>query len=97
MKNGTVEISASGADFSVATIDATAGEPFAVRFTNNDPVNHNVAVYTREGGELIVRGALINGPGATTEIQVPSLEPGTYFFRCDAHADHMKGALVAGD
>lgn len=92
-----VEVAATGADFDVSTIEAKAGQPFTVRFTNNDPVSHDFAVYTDEGGDLIVRSDLIKGPGATTEVQVPALEPGTYFFRCGPHADHMTGALVVGD
>ena len=92
--DGRIDVAANGADFDVSTIEAKAGEPFTVRFTNNDPVSHDFAVYTREGGDLIVRSDLIKGPGATTEVQVPALEPGTYFFRCDPHADHMKGTLV---
>lgn len=94
--NGVVEISAMGSDFSASTIGARTGEPFTVRFTNHDPVSHNFAVYTGEGGDLIVRGDLIQGPDASTEVHVPALDAGTYFFRCDVHADHMKGALVVG-
>lgn len=95
--DGRVDVAATGADFDVTAIEAKAGKPFTVRFTNNDPVSHDFAVYTREGGDLIVRSELVKGPGATTEVRVPALEPGTYFFRCDPHADHMKGALVVGD
>ncbi len=81
----------------VARIEAKAGEGFTVRFTNRDPIGHDFAVYTSEGGDLIVRGELITGPDARTEILVPALDRGTYFFRCDPHADHMKGTLVVGD
>jgi plastocyanin len=94
VSGGVVEISATGADFSVSTITAKAGEPFTARFTNHDPVAHDFALFTREGGELIVRSELITGPNATTEVKVPALDAGTYFFHCDPHADHMKGSLV---
>jgi plastocyanin len=74
-----------------------AGQSFTIRFTNNDPITHDFAVYTHEGGDLIARSDLITGPGATSDILVPALQAGTYFFRCDPHADHMEGVLLVRD
>lgn len=91
--DGEVAITADDLVFDLATINATAGEGFTITLTNNESQPHNVAVYTEEGGELIVAGEVITGPDATTQIVVPALEAGTYYFRCDVHPE-MKGSIV---
>ena len=91
--NGTVEVTADNLAFDVSTIQAPAGEPFTISFTNAEAEPHNIAVYTEQGGELIVRGDIISGPDATAEYQVPALEPGEYFFDCSVHPE-MTGTIV---
>ena len=56
---------------------------------------HNVAVYSEAdgGGDEIVIGDIITGPDVTTQVVVPALEPGTYYFRCDVHPE-MEGTIV---
>jgi plastocyanin len=93
VENGTVAISANELEFDVATIEATAGEAFTITFTNMESQPHNVAVYTAEGGDEIIVGEIITGPNATNEVQVPALDAGTYYFRCDVHPE-MEGQLV---
>lgn len=93
VENGTVAVSADNLEFDVSTIEAPAGEAFTIVFTNNESQPHNVAVYREEGGEEIVIGEIITGPGATTETEVPALEAGTYYFRCDVHPE-MEGEVV---
>lgn len=90
---GVVEISADDLAFSAGVIEAPAGEPFIIRFTNEEGTQHNISVYTEEGGETIVLGAVI-GEGETDEVQVPALEAGEYFFVCDVHREEMTGTLV---
>ena len=46
-----------------------------------------------EGGEAIAIGDIIN-EGEIDEIEVPALEPGTYFFVCDVHPVEMTGHVV---
>jgi plastocyanin len=67
-------------------LDAPAGEPFTIRFLNEDPgVQHNVAIYTDDSAtESLFVGDLIAGTDAVT-YGVPALEPGSYYFRCDVH------------
>jgi plastocyanin len=91
--DGDVAISADDLVFDLSTINATAGEGFTITLTNNESQPHNVAVYTEEGGEQIVVGEIITGPDATTQIVVPALEAGTYYFRCDVHPE-MEGSIV---
>jgi plastocyanin len=93
VENGTVAVSSDNLEFNVSTIEAPAGEAFTIVLTNEESQPHNVAVYREEGGEQIVIGEIITGPGATTETQVPALEAGTYYFRCDVHPE-MEGEVV---
>ena len=90
--DGVVELSAADLAFDANVIQATAGEAFTISFANNDTAPHNVAIYTEEGGEEIVKGEVIDG-GATIQVEVPAQEAGEYYFVCDVHPD-MNGALV---
>ncbi|MDQ3689507.1 MAG: cupredoxin domain-containing protein [Chloroflexota bacterium] len=90
---GAVELSADDLAFDANVIQATAGEAFTITFTNNEAAQHNISVYTEEGGEEIVIGDVI-GEGETVEVQVPALDAGEYFFVCDIHPDIMMGSVV---
>lgn len=90
--DGVVELSAADLAFDASVIQPPAGEPFTIRFTNNDTAPHNLAIDAQEGGDEIVTGDIIS-QGQTAEIQVPALDPGEYFFVCDLHPD-MNGTIV---
>jgi plastocyanin len=90
--DGVAELSAANLVFDATVIQAPAGEPFIIRFTNDDTAPHNVSVFVQEGGDEIVIGDIIDG-GQATDTAVPALEPGTYYFQCDLHPD-MKGTVV---
>lgn len=91
--NGAVEITADDLVFNASVIEAPAGEAFTVTLVNNESQPHNFAVYTEEGGDLIVQGEVINGPDQV-EVEVPALEAGEYFFVCDIHPADMTGTIV---
>lgn len=91
--NGAVAISSVDLEFDLSTIEAPAGEAFTITYTNMESQPHNVAVYTAEGGDEIAVGEIITGPNVTTQLAVPALEAGTYYFRCDVHPD-MEGEVV---
>jgi plastocyanin/uncharacterized membrane protein len=76
-------------------LEAPAGQPFVMRFVNDDPgVQHNVAIYTDESAtESLFIGDLILGSG-TGRYAVPAIDPGEYYFRCDVHPQ-MDGTLEA--
>lgn len=78
-----------------STVRAPAGRPFEIRFANLDAgTPHNVAIYTDESAsEDWFSGDLVDGP-ATVTYEVPALEGGAYFFRCDVHPQ-MNGTLEA--
>jgi plastocyanin len=89
-----VTITANQLAFDTATVSLEAGEARTIRLVNLENPPHNVAIYVDESasqslfvGELINRGEIV--------YQLPPLEPGTYFFRCDLHPE-MKGSLVVG-
>jgi plastocyanin len=92
---GEVAICADDLVFDADTIEAPAGEEFTITLTNAESQPHNVSIYTEEGGEEIVTGEVITGPDATTQVVVPALDAGTYYFRCDVHPE-MEGTVVIG-
>lgn len=78
------------------TLSAPADAPFALAFVNDDDgVPHNVAIYrdSSAGASLFV-GDLVTGP-VTETYDVPSLESGSYYYRCDVHPQ-MDGTLEVG-
>lgn len=93
--DGDVVITADDLAFDASTIQAPAGQEFTITFTNAESQPHNVAVYSEAdgGGDEIVIGEIITGPDVTTQVVVPALEPGTYYFRCDVHPE-MEGTIV---
>jgi plastocyanin len=85
-------ITANQLAFDTPTVSLAAGAARTIRLVNLENLPHNVAVYVDESasrslfvGEPITRGEIV--------YQLPALEPGTYFFRCDLHPE-MKGSLV---
>ena len=75
-------------------LTAPAGEPFDLDFSNEDDgVQHNVAIYRDDSAEeSVFVGDLISDRSVTYE--VPALDPGAYYFRCDVHPQ-MDGTLEA--
>ncbi len=77
------------------SLTASAGEPIALAFANEDQgVPHNVAVYEDDSAaQSLFVGELVDGP-TTVTYDVPALDPGEYYFRCDVHPQ-MDGTLEA--
>lgn len=90
-----VAVSSDTHAFSPDRLLVPAGERFLLTYTNDEPgAQHNIAVYTEEGGDAIAVSDSIVGPDAVTEVEVPALDPGTYYFQCDIHP-FMNGTLTA--
>jgi plastocyanin len=93
--DGVLEITAQGLEFDTGCVEAPAGEPFTISFTNEDPDQHNVAIYPSadELTDPLFRGDIIGGPD-TVEYSVDGLDAGEYYFQCDVHPTTMNGTVV---
>jgi plastocyanin len=88
-------ITSGALEFGTSSLAAPANRPWTIRYVNQSPMPHNVAIYTdATATELVFRGDTIEQ--GDTVYSVPALVAGTYFFRCDVHPD-MKGSLLAGN
>lgn len=76
---------------------APADQAFTIEFSNLDRgIPHNVAIYQDDTAQKsYFKGDLLDGPGKTT-YSVQGLPAGTYYFRCDPHAESMNGTFVSG-
>ena len=79
--------------FQTTSVDVKANENFTLHFDNQDSAPHNVAIYTDSNASTPVAIGQIVTSGKT-DVVVPALTAGTYFFRCDVHHD-MTGTIVA--
>jgi plastocyanin len=72
--------------FVPSRLEVPAGEPIGLAFSNEDEgVPHNVAIYTDDSAEeSLFVGDQFVGPDETT-YEVPPLDAGSYYFRCDVH------------
>ncbi len=78
--------------FAPATVTVTSGKAFSLTFENKDAAPHNVAIYKdSSASEKVSIGEIVSSSSATQ--QVPALEKGQYFFRCDVHHE-MTGTIV---
>ncbi len=82
--------------FDPTSFTVPAGQPSVVTMDNQDGgVPHNIAIYTDDtAAESLFIGDLVNGP-ATIDYEVPALDAGEYFFRCDVHPTTMVGTVTA--
>ena len=99
---GTLEASAptivvaQSLAFDTDEIDLLAGTPTTITFENRDSgIPHNLSIYRDEAytDPVYPPGEPFPGPGEQT-YQLPPLEPGTLYFRCDVHPTTMEGTVV---
>ena len=86
-------ITAQNNAFSPSTLDVTANKAFSLTLDNKDSAPHNVAIYTDSSASTKVSVGEVVSSTTTTQ-QVPALQPGSYFFRCDVHHE-MTGTITA--
>ena len=88
----TLELTAHNIAYDQTALRAPAGQPFAIKFTNNDPgVTHNVAI-TDSTGQQVFKGEIFPGPDSRV-YPIPALPAGTYTFACSVHPQ-MTGTLT---
>jgi plastocyanin len=93
--DGVVDITASGIEFDTGCIEVPAGEQFSIEFDNQDPDQHNVAIYpsAEERTDPLFRGEIFGGPDTVEYPPVDPLDAGEYYFQCDVHPE-MNGTVV---
>lgn len=80
--------------FSTDLLEADAGRPITIAFSNEDGVVHNLQLWRDDArDEKLFFGELLDGP-ATIEYELGVLEPGRYRFECSPHVGTMFGHLV---
>jgi plastocyanin len=90
---GVVLVAANVA-FDTDTVTLPADEATTVTLENEDSAPHNFSIYEDDSAEAdLFVGAEI-GAGAVTDYDVPALEKGEYFFRCDLHPSSMVGTVT---
>jgi len=92
--SGGTAISAAGVAFDKDTLTLPAGEETTLPFDNEDSVPHNLAIYEDDSAskELFVGSEVAGGAG--TDYEIPALDKGEYFFRCDLHPSSMIGTVT---
>jgi len=92
--SNALKVAATNLAFDTTCLAAMANEPITIEFDNQDQgVPHNVSIYTdSSAANSLFTGEMITGPDTIT-YEIDGLDPGTYFFRCDAHPN-MKGSFV---
>ena len=74
-------------------VDVKAGQNFTLHFDNQDSAPHNIAIFTdSSAGTSVAVGQIVTS--SRSDLVVPSLKAGSYFFRCDVHHD-MTGTITA--
>jgi cytochrome c oxidase subunit II len=87
-----VDLAAQNIAFDTSTLEAPAGVPFVIKFTNNDAATqHNVQIKNPDGSDAF-KGDLVTGPASAT-YNVPPLKAGSYPFQCTVHPT-MTGTLT---
>lgn len=87
-------IVAKDIQFDKELLELPAGVPTVIEFQNNDPnIPHNVAIYTDStAAEEVFIGEIFNGVDSR-RYELPPIDAGEYFFRCDVHPN-MRGTAV---
>jgi len=89
-----VAIAAKNIAFDKTELQIPAGKPFELKFNNEDPVPHNVAILKAQGSaESLFRKAIVTGP-KSVDWKVSPIPEGEYYFQCDVHPN-MSGKVTA--
>jgi len=91
-----VEIVAANIAFQQTDVTVPAGEPFRIRFRNQDAgVQHDIQIFDNPdyAGTPLFKGEIITGP-AEAVYEVPALAAGDYPFDCVIHPN-MQGVIHA--
>ncbi len=86
-------LSADDIKYDKGCLAAPANRPFAIVFSNEENLPHDIDILTGEdSNDRVFDGEIFSGEKSVT-YQVPPLAAGEYFFRCDVHRAQMRGTL----
>jgi cytochrome c oxidase subunit 2 len=91
-----LEVTAKGIAFDKHELTATAGQPFAIRFMNEDPagVPHDIDIRQEDGRTVVQDKPTVDG-GKEVVYDYTALEAGSYRFICSVHPiPPMTGTLT---
>ena len=93
--SGTVlDIAAISSVFDKTELEAPAG-PITIRLDNQDAgIVHNITVFDGDDSSADILGSTDLEPGPIEQELTLDLQPGSYFYQCDAHPTTMKGVLT---
>jgi cytochrome c oxidase subunit 2 len=94
-----LQILAKDIEFDPKCLAAEAGIPFTITLDNQDDgIPHNISISTDAGWtDVLYTSETFNGIETRT-FDVPALDVGDYFFRCDVHPiPAMSGAFVVAE
>lgn len=95
----TVEIAALNVAFDKDELAVNTGGQVRIRFSNNEAVPHNIAVYEDDSAPVtpVASGSVgvtFEGPNVVDDTVFDIPDAGTYFFRCDVHPTLMTGDFI---
>ena len=86
-------LSAASVAFDIDHLTFAAGEETSLPFNNEDTAEHNLAIYEDDTAQKdLFVGATVPG-GSATDYDIPPLDKGEYYFRCDIHPS-MDGTVT---
>ena len=93
-ETGAITLSAANVAFDTNQLSLPADEETTVQFVNEDSAPHNFSIYEDESAEQdLFVGRNVDG-ASETDYDIPALEAGEYFFRCDLHPTSMVGTVT---
>ena len=89
-----IVLAAANVAFDKDTVTLPADEAATVTLNNEDSAPHNFSIYEDDSAEADLFVGAEVGAGSTADYEVPALEKGEYFFRCDLHPTSMVGTVT---
>jgi plastocyanin len=92
--DNVISLSAKDIKFSAPCIVAPADTPFTIRFTNEESMPHDVALWADASTKsAYFKGDVIIGPNKSIDYSIDPIPAGEHYFDCTVHPEQMNGAL----